>query len=370
MQQAEQRARCSGGEAGLTQLAGLSYPQSSVTPVPASDSLSWEARVTSIYLADYRQPRVVAVIPAYNEDRFIGSVVLKSLPRVDALIVVDDGSADQTAAVATEAGAHVIRHGTNRGKGAALRTGFAAALDMGADVVVTFDGDGQHDPRQIPAVLAPLFTGEADLVIGSRFMDMKNHIPVWRQFGQHVLTWATNAAAGVRASDSQSGFRAFSRQMLEGVVWQSDGFAVECEMQFWAREHNLRIQEVAISCLYVEKPKRNPFFQALQVFHGLLKLTSEARPLMFFGLLGLLAFLGGICWGWWLFQNATLTGELQASYALLATTLIIIGALASFEAITLHTLRKIMVRVVDDPTRRRVASSGTADSLAHGDPTG
>jgi len=152
---------------------------------------------------------ITAILPAYNEEVSIGSVVLQTKKYADRIIVVDDGSSDRTAEVAEMAGAEVIRHPQNRGKGAALKTGFEALNCTG--VVVTIDTDGQHDPADIPRLVAPILQGEADMVNGSRYLNgNKKDTPMYRRVGQKVLDTATNFDAGLSVTDSQSGFRAFS----------------------------------------------------------------------------------------------------------------------------------------------------------------
>ena len=289
--------------------------------------------------------RLVAVVPAYNEDRFIGSVVLKALPFVDRVIVVDDGSLDRTAAVAREAGAEVIVHPENRGKAIALKTGFSRARELGADVVVTLDGDGQHNPLEIPRVVSPILRGQADMVIGSRFLDIHVRIPIWRRLGQHLLNLLTTVGSGVPCTDSQSGFRAFGPRALAALSFRSQGFAIESEMQFWAREHHLRLVEVPIGCDYTEKPKRNPVRQGLQVLNGILELASQSRPLLVFGVSGLLLALLGTGWWCWIVRTHSRTGELALGCALLATLSLIIGVLCAFEGVTLHTLRRLTHRL-------------------------
>jgi glycosyltransferase involved in cell wall biosynthesis len=287
--------------------------------------------------------RLVAVIPAYNEDRFIGSVVLKARAYVDQVIVFDDGSTDQTAQVAREAGATVVQLDRNQGKARALEVGFAHALGTGADVVVVLDSDGQHNPGEIPLVVAPIQRDEADMVIGSRFLGTRNKIPLWRQFGQHALTFATNVSSGVPTTDSQSGFRAFRRDALNTLHISGKGFSIESEMQFWAREHSLRVSEAPISVVYVEKAKRNPVTQALQVLNGILALVSQMRPLLIFGASGLLvALVGSFLW----YRTVTAyeaTRELALGHALLGTLFMILGILTMFQGLTLHVLRYVVL---------------------------
>lgn len=151
---------------------------------------------------------VVVLIPAFNEDRFIGSVVLKARQYAQVVFVADDGSQDRTAYVAEMAGAQVIRCAKNRGKGMALRRGLKAVREMGASVVVIMDADVQHDPADIPKLVNAIRNDNADLVIGSRFLKNPNQAPGYRRLGQRMVTWMTNTASGVRVSDTWSGFRA------------------------------------------------------------------------------------------------------------------------------------------------------------------
>ena len=190
-------------------------------------------------------PSITAILPAYNEEVAIGSVVLRARQHADRVLVVDDGSQDRTAEVAELAGAEVIRHAENMGKGAALRTGFAAA--DGADVIVTIDTDGQHsltevssscapdgaqlDPADIPKLVAPILAGEAEMVNGSRYLNgNKRDTTLYRRLGQRVLDFATNLDSGLSVTDSQSGFRAFAGGVRDVFSFRQDGLAIESEM--------------------------------------------------------------------------------------------------------------------------------------------
>ena len=277
--------------------------------------------------------------------------MLKTRRYVDEVVVVDDGSLDETAQIARNAGAHVIPHWENRGKAAALRTGFQYACSSGAMVIVMLDGDGQHDPASIPAVTKPILDGVADMVIGSRFLDVKSAIPAWRQFGQHMLTAITNLSAGVSCTDSQTGFRAFSAEALKTFDIRCSGFTVESEMQFWAHEQHLRLAEVPIGCVYAEKAKRNPIRHGLHVVDGILALVSQSRPLLFFCSAGLLLICIGVVWGGLVIAFANGSGSLDILQAVGATLLLVIGALMAFEGVELHVLRKLMLQL---PTRTRV----------------
>jgi glycosyltransferase involved in cell wall biosynthesis len=217
-------------------------------------------------------PKVVVAIPCYNEEKFIADVVRGVKKHAEHVIVVDDGSSDGTAWAAEEAGALVIRHSTNLGPGAAARSCLQAGLEAGADILVTLDGDGQHNPDEIPEVLASLLEGEADLVIGSRFLGKENNVARYRKFGIDVITFLYNVGAGEGISDAQSCFRAYSRQALEALRITEDGFGFSVETLVQARRAGLRIREASISCVYHEHShSANPVLHGVGVALMVLK---------------------------------------------------------------------------------------------------
>ena len=196
------------------------------------------------------RPKIVAAIPCYNEEQFIADVVRRTSEHVDRVVVVDDGSTDRTVGVAKSAGALVIQHEVNQGYGGAIRSCFEMATANGVDVLVTIDGDGQHDPDEIPDVLRPLLAGEADLVIGSRFMGKSNNVPRYRKFGIDVITFLYNIGSPMKVSDSQSGFRAYRKQVLNDLQLTETGMGVSVQTLIQARRKGYRITEVPISCKY------------------------------------------------------------------------------------------------------------------------
>ncbi len=217
--------------------------------------------------------KVVAAIPCHNEERYIVDVVARSLSHVDAVIVVDDGSTDSTARNAEAQGASVVRHPTNQGPGAAVATGFSAALEAGADVVVTLDGDGQHNPDEIPLLSSPIVEGQADIVVGSRFLNGRSNAPLYRRFGIGVITYLYNLGARDRLRDSQSCFRAYSRRLLEEIPLTERGFGFSVEILIQARRRGYRIAEVPISCAYHrESHSLNPVHHGLAVALKVLRL--------------------------------------------------------------------------------------------------
>ena len=193
--------------------------------------------------------QVTAIIPAYNEQISIGSVVLATINYLDRVIVIDDGSTDRTSEIAELAGAEIVHHEKNLGKGMALKTGFQTAKD--SDILVTIDGDGQHKTSEIPNLLQPIINGEADIVNGSRYLNGKEkNTPSYQRVGQNVLDIATNFNAHSSVTDSQSGFRAFAKHTLPVFNFLETGFGIESEMLIEASNANLKIKEVEISVRY------------------------------------------------------------------------------------------------------------------------
>ncbi len=285
----------------------------------------------------------VAVIPAYNEERFIGSVVIKARKYADSVIVVDDGSTDATAEIARLAGATVIQHEQNAGKGAALSTGLRKARELNPAVVVVLDADYQHRPREMGQVAAPVLAGEADIVIGSRYLGKGSNTPAHRVWGHRVFNLMTNGASGVAVSDSQSGFRAFSPAALEAVAFRSNGFSVESEMQFIAKAQGLRMTEVPITITYSDKPKRPVLAHGMLVLNGLLRMVGQYRPLFFFGIAGLLTFLFSLALGGYVVSVYQQTKILAVGYAMITVFLGMIGIFTLFTGIILHSVRGLVL---------------------------
>lgn len=221
-----------------------------------------------------RRPKRIAAIPCLNEARFISDIVTRARRYVDEVIVIDDGSTDNTALAAIAAGATVIAHKSSQGAGAATRTAFEAAKTYEADVLVTLDGDGQHNPDEIPQIMDPIIRGEVDLVIGSRFIcpDVKE-VPRYRKFGIDVITWLYNVGSKIKVTDSQSGFRAYSRRLLKEINITEDGFGFSIQVLVQAREKGFDIAEVPVSCIYhSDGSTLNPVSHGIGVAFSVVKL--------------------------------------------------------------------------------------------------
>jgi len=193
--------------------------------------------------------KVCCVIPAFQESQAIAQVVTAAKLYCSAVIVVDDGSTDGTGAIAASHGALVIRHPRNLGKGAALRTGFRKALQLGCSIIITLDGDGQHNPHSIPRFIRKIKDG-ADVVVGSRYTTLAGTMPFHRRMSNLITTKALRVLYGIPVTDSQSGYRAFKRRVLTVVQVRDNGFAAETEILIDAKRAGFIIDEVPIATNY------------------------------------------------------------------------------------------------------------------------
>jgi glycosyltransferase involved in cell wall biosynthesis len=290
---------------------------------------------------------IIAAIPAFNEEIALGSVILRAKKHVDKVIVIDDGSSDATSSIALLAGAELIRHDRNQGKGSALKDAFLRARELNADILVCLDADGQHNPDEIPALLAPIKNNAADMVIGSRFLDVKSEVPVFRRAGQQVLNYLTNTVSHSSVTDSQSGFRAFSKKAIRTLSLEEGGIGIESFMQRSAHDQNLTIAEVPISCRYdVEHGSKMGSMQhGFTVINTLLKIVEERRPLLVFGSIGLGLIIVGIAMGLWVVDIYSNSGQFAIGTSLIGVMLLIIGILSIFTGIMLHAISNVLVKI-------------------------
>ena len=220
---------------------------------------------------------VLAAIPCFNTGSFIADVVSRASKYVDEVIVINDGSHDGTAREAEAVGAIVINHDKNRGYGEAVKSCFEAAKANGADILVTLDGDGQHNPDEIPKVVALILNNGADIVIGSRFMGDQTNMPRYRRFGIKLITFLFNFGAKVKVQDAQSGFRAYSKQVLSNISTTEAGMSISVETLIKARAYGLKIREVATSCQYhPSSSTMNPVIHGLRVAFSVVKLRLKS----------------------------------------------------------------------------------------------
>jgi len=290
----------------------------------------------------------IAVIPCYNEEATIGSVVLKAKHHVDEVLVVDDGSTDDTAKIAKEAGATVISHKRNRGKSPAIKTGFRYVLDKGFDYVVTIDGDGQHNPAEIPTVLENIMDNGNDISIGFRSGN-STEMPTWRRIGKRVLDYATSFGNGGNVTDSQCGFRAFNKKAVQSLTPRLNGeaFSVESEQLVRAHELGLNVVDTKVTCRYknLNTSTKGPTSHGFSVLRYVIWLVAERRPLLFIGVPGFVLVILGFLFGIYTLQYYNQTHVFLVTYAILVSVFLIIGALGMFMGLMLNVLPNILKRV-------------------------
>lgn len=287
--------------------------------------------------------RITAIIPAYNEEIAIGSIVLSTKNYVNHMIVINDGSTDNTAKIAKKAGAIVLNHSHNKGKGAALKTGFNAVYDT--DIIVTLDSDGQHNPAEITKLVKPIVDGQADIVNGSRYLDKKeNTTPAYRRLGQTVLDTATNINSGLKITDSQSGFRAFASYTLPAFRFTQKDFSIESEMLMDAAASGYRVKEVQIEVIYDNGHNngsihtKNPISHGLGVLVKLLQDMEFRRPLYYFTAPGLLLIFIGLALGL-IFFGSYLDGQMTTLMPTILAGMIGLGGIfIAFTGIILHSV--------------------------------
>lgn len=288
----------------------------------------------------------LVLIPAYNEGLVIGSLILNVQQYADKIIVINDGSSDNTEQIAKLAGVEVLSLEKNSGKAHAMMLGFKRARELNYIATVMIDGDGQHDPADIPRLVKPVIEGRADLVVGSRFLEKTGveEIPTYRKVGQKVLNQATNLSSGFKCSDSQSGYRALSQKALNNMDFVSSGYGIESDMLSHFAGLGLTIDEVPISVTYEvpHKHKMNPIKHGLSVLSGLIQLITVRRPIICFGIPGFILTVIGAILGFKALSIAAVSSW-SPTITLVSLMLLLMGMLLISVALILYSVA-ILVR--------------------------
>lgn len=282
-------------------------------------------------------------LPAYNEEKNIASIILKLQEISDKIIVCNDGSTDMTAQIAEKLGVTVINHPKNQGYGASIRSIFLKAKEMNSDVLVTFDADGQHRVEDITVVAEPIINNKADVVIGSRFLKEETEIPEYRKFGIKIITKLTNASISENLTDSQSGFRAYSKKVLNEITPADYGMGVSTEILIKASKSGFKIAEVPIVVLYEgDTSTHNPVSHGASVLLSTIKYTSIEHPLKFYGITSLIFLSIGLSFILWTIQTYAEHRELITNVALIGIGTTVIGVVLLIAAILLYSLVSVV----------------------------
>jgi glycosyltransferase involved in cell wall biosynthesis len=297
------------------------------------------------------KPFVVVGVPAFNEEATIAKVILEAQKYANVIVVCDDGSSDLTGAIAKRLGAEVVRHRRNLGYGASIRSLFKRAHELNADILVTLDADGQHNPKEIPAVVKPIVQGVADLVIGSRFIETRRakEMPFYRRFGAQLITKLVNGSSKNGISDAQSGFRAYNRQALERLSPLEAGMGASVEILLKASKHDLKVCEVPSSCKYqngdVATSTEHPLRHGIGVIMSIVRFIVEEKPLTVLGIPGLLCLFAGVGFGVWMLHIYAVEHYIVTNIALASVAFVLIGFFLLSTAITLYAITRITARV-------------------------
>jgi glycosyltransferase involved in cell wall biosynthesis len=287
--------------------------------------------------------QLVIGIPAYNEEKNIAKILVKLSQISDRIIVCNDGSSDMTGEIAQKMGAIVINHKKNLGYGAAIRSIFLKAKELDSDILVTFDADGQHRIEDIKNVIEPIIKGEADIVIGSRFLDKSDEIPAYRKFGINAITKVSNIATKQKITDSQSGFRAYSKKALQDITPSEYGMGVSTEILIKADKLNLKIVEVPIKILYEgDTSTHNPIGHGTSVILSTMKFISIEHPLKFYGISGLVFSAIGVFFIVWALQIFSESRQILTNVTLIGFGSSLIGVMLIMTAILLYSLVSVV----------------------------
>ncbi len=297
---------------------------------------------------------LVIGLPAYNEEENIASIITKLQKISNRIIVCNDGSSDMTGEIAEKMGAVVINHPKNLGYGGAIKSIFLKAREMSPDVLVTFDADGQHRIEDIEKIIEPISNGDADIVIGSRFLNKNDNVPSYRKLGISAITKMTNIATKQKITDSQSGFRAYNKKSLDELNLSERGMGISTEILIKADKKELKIVEVPIKILYEGKTStHNSVEHGTSVILSTMKYVSIEHPLKFYGVSGLIFLSIGLFFIIWALQIFSESRQILTNIALIGFGSSLIGVMLIMTSITLYSLVSIVREQADNLSTKK-----------------
>ena len=288
--------------------------------------------------------KITVGIPAFNEEKNIASIIQKLSKVADIVIVCNDGSTDNTAKIAEKMGAIVIAHQQNLGYGEAIRSLFLKARELDSDMLVTLDSDGQHRISDVLPIADPIIKNQADLLIGSRFLtENQKDMPKYRKIGIKMITTLANTSLDESVTDSQSGFRAYSKNILFEITPSEKGMGVSNEILMKASKKNFKIIEVPIVVSYQgDTSTQHPLSHGVSVTLSTLKFISIEHPLKFYGIPGLV-FLGiGLIFTIMTIQGFSETRQILLGPAVIGVGTIVFGTVLLMTSILLFSIVNVI----------------------------
>ena len=286
--------------------------------------------------------KITVGLPAYNEEKNIAKIIVKLKKIVDQIIVCDDGSTDSTSIIAESLGTIVIKHPKNLGYGSAIHSIFLKARELNSEVLVTVDADGQHKIEDIEKVVKPIVDGQVDISIGSRFLDKHDNAPKYRKLGINIITKVTNSSLSEKITDSQSGFRAYSKKVLEKLNLSEKGMGISTEILIKSNKYGFRIREVPISISYEgDTSTQNPVSHGTSVLFSTIKYTSIEHPLQFYGIPSVIFLILGSVFTYSAVQYYVEIGRLSTNLTILGAGMFLVGIILLITAILLYSLISI-----------------------------
>ena len=288
--------------------------------------------------------KVTIGIPAFNEEKNIAKIIVKLKKIYDEIIVCNDGSTDLTGEIAENLGVIVINHKQNLGYGAGINSIIKKSKEIDTDILVTFDADGQHKVEDVKKVIEPIKNGDADLVIGSRFLSKtKEKIPEYRKIGINIITKVTNAGLKKKITDSQSGFRAYSKDLISKLDISDMGMGISTEILIKTNSLGFRITEIPITILYEGKTStQNPISHGTSVLFSTIKYTSIEHPLKFYGIPSLIFFVIGLSFTFLSIDYYMEVGRINPNITIVAAGTTAIAVILLVASVLLYSLANIV----------------------------
>ena len=287
--------------------------------------------------------KITVGIPAYNEEKNIAKIIVGLKKVADQILVCDDGSTDSTSEIAESLGAIVIKHPKNLGYGSAIRSIFLKSREINAEILVTIDADGQHKIEDVKKVTKPIVDGQADISIGSRFLEEGDNAPKYRKLGINIITKVTNSSLSEKITDAQSGFRAYNNKVLQSLTPSDSGMGISTEILIKSSNLGLKIAEVPTKIQYEgETSSQNPVSHGTGVLMSTIKYISIERPLVFYGIPSFIFFIIGLTFTFFAVQYYTEIGRLNTNLTLIAGGTLLIGMILVVTTILLYSLVSVV----------------------------